>query len=79
MSCSLSEKKPTPGRLEISSEKGCPEQLDPDRTVELVIDLAPPGAKDFMIAIFGTGDKAALLTLLGVYERKNSAALLSAA
>ncbi|MES2172234.1 MAG: molybdopterin-dependent oxidoreductase [Actinomycetota bacterium] len=32
----------------------------------LVIDLAPPGAKDFMIALFGTGDKAALLTLLGI-------------
>ena len=32
----------------------------------LVIDLAPPGAKDFMIALFGTGDKAALLTLMGV-------------
>lgn len=32
----------------------------------LVIDLAPPGAKDFMISLFGTGDKAALLTLLGI-------------
>ncbi|MET4783387.1 molybdopterin-dependent oxidoreductase [Glaciihabitans sp. UYNi722] len=32
----------------------------------LVIDLAPPGAKDFMIALFGTGDKAALLTLMAV-------------
>jgi len=32
----------------------------------LVIDLAPPGAKDLMISLFGTGDKAALLTLLGI-------------
>ncbi|MES2094449.1 MAG: molybdopterin-dependent oxidoreductase [Actinomycetota bacterium] len=32
----------------------------------LVIDLAPAGVKDFMIAVFGTGDKAALLTLMGV-------------
>lgn len=32
----------------------------------LTIDLAPPGAKDLMIALFGTGDKAALLTLLGI-------------
>ena len=32
----------------------------------LVIDLAPPGAKDFMIALFGTGDKAALLALMAV-------------
>ncbi|MBK4347194.1 molybdopterin-dependent oxidoreductase [Lacisediminihabitans changchengi] len=32
----------------------------------LVIDLAPPGAKDLMISLFGTGDKAALLTLLAV-------------
>lgn len=32
----------------------------------LVIDLAPPGAKDAMIALFGTGDKAALLSLLGI-------------
>jgi DMSO/TMAO reductase YedYZ molybdopterin-dependent catalytic subunit len=32
----------------------------------LVIDLAPPGAKDFMVGLFGTGDKAALLTLLGI-------------
>jgi DMSO/TMAO reductase YedYZ molybdopterin-dependent catalytic subunit len=32
----------------------------------LVIDLAPPGAKDAMIALFGTGDKVALLTLLGI-------------
>ena len=32
----------------------------------LVIDLAPAGVKEFVIAIFGTGDKAALLTLMGV-------------
>ncbi|MCS5714244.1 molybdopterin-dependent oxidoreductase [Herbiconiux sp. CPCC 205716] len=32
----------------------------------LVIDLAPPGVKDLVIQLFGTGDKAALLTLLGV-------------
>ncbi len=32
----------------------------------LVIDLAPPGAKDLMIGLFGTGDKAALLALLGI-------------
>ncbi len=32
----------------------------------LVIDLAPPAVKEFVIAIFGTGDKAALLTLMGV-------------
>ena len=32
----------------------------------LVIDLAPPGVKDLVIALFGTGDKAALLTLMGV-------------
>jgi DMSO/TMAO reductase YedYZ molybdopterin-dependent catalytic subunit len=32
----------------------------------LVIDLAPPGAKDVMIGLFGTGDKAALLALMGV-------------
>ncbi|MCU1479208.1 MAG: oxidoreductase [Subtercola sp.] len=32
----------------------------------LLIDLAPPGVKDFMISLFGTGDKAALLTLLGI-------------
>jgi DMSO/TMAO reductase YedYZ molybdopterin-dependent catalytic subunit len=30
----------------------------------LVIDLAPPWAKETMIALFGTGDKAALLTLM---------------
>src|SRR3954470_11586448 len=30
----------------------------------LVIDLAPPWAKQTMIALFGTGDKAALLTLM---------------
>src|SRR6188768_4196252 len=32
----------------------------------LVIDLAPPGAKDLMISLFGTADKAVLLTLLGI-------------
>src|ERR1700712_694078 len=32
----------------------------------LMIDLAPPGVKDLMITLFGTGDKAALLTLLGI-------------
>ncbi|MEF2978684.1 molybdopterin-dependent oxidoreductase [Subtercola sp. YIM 133946] len=32
----------------------------------LAIDLAPPGVKDLMISLFGTGDKAALLTLLGI-------------
>jgi DMSO/TMAO reductase YedYZ molybdopterin-dependent catalytic subunit len=32
----------------------------------LVIDLAPPGVKDVMIGLFGTGDKAALLVLLGI-------------
>jgi len=32
----------------------------------LVIDLAPAGAKEMMIALFGTGDKAALLALLGI-------------
>jgi DMSO/TMAO reductase YedYZ molybdopterin-dependent catalytic subunit len=32
----------------------------------LVIDLAPPGVKDFMIGLFGTGDKAVLLILLGI-------------
>ncbi|WP_378148486.1 molybdopterin-dependent oxidoreductase [Cnuibacter sp. UC19_7] len=32
----------------------------------LVIDLAPPGAKDLMISLFGTGDKVALLVLLGI-------------
>ena len=32
----------------------------------LVIDLAPPGAKELMISLFGTGDKAALLTLLAL-------------
>ena len=32
----------------------------------LVIDLAPPGVKDLTIALFGTGDKAALLTVLGI-------------
>ncbi|RFA17984.1 molybdopterin-dependent oxidoreductase [Subtercola boreus] len=32
----------------------------------LVIDLAPPGVKTLTIALFGTGDKAALLTILGI-------------
>ena len=32
----------------------------------LVIDLAPPAVKEFVIALFGTGDKAALLTLMGI-------------
>jgi DMSO/TMAO reductase YedYZ molybdopterin-dependent catalytic subunit len=32
----------------------------------LVIDLAPSGVKEFVIALFGTGDKAALLTLMAV-------------
>ncbi|PPF75499.1 hypothetical protein C5B96_16645 [Subtercola sp. Z020] len=32
----------------------------------LVIDLAPPGVKELTIALFGTGDKAALLTILGI-------------
>ncbi|MCU1480386.1 MAG: oxidoreductase [Subtercola sp.] len=32
----------------------------------LMIDLAPPGVKDLMISLFGTGDKAALLTLLAI-------------
>jgi len=32
----------------------------------LVIDLAPAGVKEFVITIFGTGDKAALLTLMGI-------------
>ncbi|MDO9398943.1 MAG: molybdopterin-dependent oxidoreductase [Herbiconiux sp.] len=32
----------------------------------LVIDLAPPGVKDLVISLFGTGDKVALLVLLGI-------------
>jgi DMSO/TMAO reductase YedYZ molybdopterin-dependent catalytic subunit len=32
----------------------------------LTIDLAPPGVKDFAISLFGTGDKAFLLSVLGV-------------
>jgi DMSO/TMAO reductase YedYZ molybdopterin-dependent catalytic subunit len=32
----------------------------------LVIDLAPPGVKNFAIALFGTGDKLFLLLVLGV-------------
>ena len=31
-----------------------------------VIDLAPRGAKDLMVALFGTGDKAALFVLMAV-------------
>jgi DMSO/TMAO reductase YedYZ molybdopterin-dependent catalytic subunit len=31
-----------------------------------VIDLAPPGVKDLVISLFGTGDKVALLVLLGI-------------
>ncbi|OIH94123.1 oxidoreductase [Curtobacterium sp. MCBA15_001] len=31
-----------------------------------VIDLAPAGAKDLMVALFGTGDKVALFVLMGV-------------
>jgi DMSO/TMAO reductase YedYZ molybdopterin-dependent catalytic subunit len=33
---------------------------------QLVIDLAPPGVKDTMIALFGTGDKIALFVILGI-------------
>jgi DMSO/TMAO reductase YedYZ molybdopterin-dependent catalytic subunit len=32
----------------------------------LVIDLAPGWVKEMMISLFGTGDKAALLTLMGI-------------
>jgi DMSO/TMAO reductase YedYZ molybdopterin-dependent catalytic subunit len=32
----------------------------------LVIDLAPPGVKQFAIALFGTGDKTFLIVVLGV-------------
>jgi DMSO/TMAO reductase YedYZ molybdopterin-dependent catalytic subunit len=32
----------------------------------LVIDLAPPGVKSLIISLFGTGDKAVLLILLGI-------------
>jgi DMSO/TMAO reductase YedYZ molybdopterin-dependent catalytic subunit len=31
-----------------------------------VIDLAPPGAKDLMVSLFGTGDKVALFVLMTV-------------
>jgi len=31
-----------------------------------VIDLAPPGAKDLMVTLFGTGDKVALFVLMAV-------------
>ncbi|PCN49543.1 oxidoreductase [Curtobacterium sp. 'Ferrero'] len=50
-----------------------------------VIDLAPPGAKDLMVSLFGTGDKIALFVLMivivgsvsggaGVLERRRPAA-----
>src|SRR3954471_1015584 len=29
-----------------------------------IIDLAPPGAKDVMVGLFGTNDKAALLVMI---------------
>ncbi|TFD47327.1 oxidoreductase [Cryobacterium frigoriphilum] len=32
----------------------------------LLIDLAPAGVKDFMIAVFGTADKIALIVLIGL-------------
>lgn len=32
----------------------------------LVIDLVPPGVKEVVISLFGTGDKAVLLTVLGL-------------
>ncbi|TAJ48533.1 MAG: oxidoreductase [Herbiconiux sp.] len=32
----------------------------------LVIDLAPPGVKSLVIQLFGTGDKVALLVILGI-------------
>lgn len=32
----------------------------------IVIDLQPPGAKDFMVALFGTGDKLALEVATGI-------------
>ncbi|GAA0991369.1 molybdopterin-dependent oxidoreductase [Subtercola frigoramans] len=32
----------------------------------LVIDFAPPGVKELMISLFGTGDKAALLVILAL-------------
>src|SRR3954451_11827897 len=31
-----------------------------------VIDLAPPGSKDFMVSLFGTNDKLALLIAVGL-------------
>ncbi|MFX8106687.1 molybdopterin-binding protein, partial [Acinetobacter baumannii] len=31
-----------------------------------LIDIAPPWAEDATISLFGTGDKAALLTLVGI-------------
>ncbi len=37
----------------------------------LVIDLAPPWAKETAIALFGTGDKAALLTGIGHRPRRH--------
>ncbi len=39
-----------------------------------VIDLAPAGAKDFMVSLFGTGDKVALFVLMGVLMVAISAA-----
>src|SRR4051794_982923 len=32
---------------------------------EAVIDLAPPGSKDFIVGLFGTNDKLALLVVVG--------------
>ncbi|MFZ6993859.1 molybdopterin-dependent oxidoreductase [Curtobacterium sp. RRHDQ66] len=39
-----------------------------------VIDLAPAGAKDLMVSLFGTGDKVALFVLMGVLMVAISAA-----
>jgi len=39
-----------------------------------VIDLAPAGAKDLMVSLFGTGDKIALFALMGVLMVAISAA-----
>ena len=39
-----------------------------------VIDLAPRGAKDLMVSLFGTGDKVALFVLMGVIVAVVSAA-----
>ena len=38
-----------------------------------VIDLAPPAAKDLMVGLFGTGDKAALFVLMAVVTAAVSA------